>query len=327
MAAMKIICNHTFEELVSIENLLSAWQEFLRGKKNKKDVQEFQLRLMDNILALHCDLINGTYCHQGYKEFKINDPKPRTIHKATVRDRLVHHIVYRKLYPFFDRIFISDSFSCRNTKGTHKAMGRFREFAYTVSKNHTQSCWVLKCDIRKFFHSIDHQILRGILESYISDARIMTLLQGIILSFNSGRPGIGLPLGNLTSQLFCNIYMNEFDQFIKHALKQKYYIRYADDFIILSSDKEDLKAILPSIGRFLRETLKLMLHPDKVFMKRISSGIDFLGWVHFQDHRVIRTVTKKRIVKKLNIKNASSYLGLIKHGNSYKIREKLLRTL
>jgi len=313
-----------FEELVSVENLLLAWQEFLRGKKGKKDVQEFQLYLMDNILALHRDLINGNYRHQGYQEFKINDPKPRIIHKATVRDRLFHRAVYRKLYPFFDRTFICDSFSCRNAKGTHKAVKRFTSFAYIVSKNHTQACWVLKCDIKKFFHSIDQRILLDILKTCIPDARTIGLLREIIGSFNNGTPTIGLPLGNLTSQLFCNIYMNQFDQFVKHVLKIDYYIRYADDFVILSSDKQELESIIPFIGKFLEESLKLKLHPDKVFIKRIASGVDFLGWVQFADHRVLRTATKNRIMKKLNIKNASSYVGLIKHGNSYKIKEKIL---
>ena len=313
--------DHNFEELISIENLLLAWQEFLRGKKSKKDVQEFQLHLMDNILALHRDLSNGTYKHSGYRRRNINDPKPRVIHIPMVRDRLIHHTVYRKLYPFFDRAFIADSFSCRDFKGTHKAAKKFLNFAQIVSKNNTQTCWVLKCDVRKFFASIDQEVLINILDEKISDKRIVGLLKEIIGSFPAG-----LPLGNLTSQLFCNIYMNEFDQFVKHGLKIDHYIRYADDFVILSPNKEELESLIPMIADFLQESLKLELHPDKVFIKRISAGVDFLGWVHFTDHRVLRNTTKKRMMKKLNVKNISSYVGLIKHGNSYKIRENLLKT-
>lgn len=137
---MKIILSHKFEDSISIENLLLAWQEFVKGKRNKQDVQEFQFSLMDNILQLHNDLKTKTYKHGNYQQFKINDPKPRIIHKASVRDRLLHHAVYRILYPFYDKTFIADSFSCRNNKGTHKAINRFREFAYKLSRNNTKTC-------------------------------------------------------------------------------------------------------------------------------------------------------------------------------------------
>src|SRR3989344_2955229 len=148
---MKIQLSHNFEDIISTENLLEAWEEFVNGKRSKKDVQEFSLHLMDNILSLHQDLANHSYRHGGYKAFNISDPKPRSIHKANVRDRLIHHAIYRVLYPFFDRTFIADSFSCRLRKGTHKSLDRFRSFAYKASKNNTRTCWILKCDIRKFF--------------------------------------------------------------------------------------------------------------------------------------------------------------------------------
>ena len=161
---------HTYEDIIFVENLLAAWKEFVRGKRKKRDVQEFQHALMDNVLALHRDLALGTYRHGGYHAFKISDPKPRDIHKASVRDRLLHHALYRMLYPFFDRTFIADSYSCRKGKGTHRAMNHFRSFAYNVSRNHTRTCWVLKCDVRKFFasgvdflgwvHFRDHRVLR-----------------------------------------------------------------------------------------------------------------------------------------------------------------------
>lgn len=137
--------------------------------------------------------------------------------------------------------------------------------------------------------------------------------------------GRGLPLGNLTSQLLVNIYMNEFDQFVKRELKVKYYIRYADDFVILQNDKIYLQNLLPKISRFLKEKLKLQLHPDKVFIKTLASGVDFLGWIHFPYHRVLRTSTKRRMLKRLqeNIKKEAkqSYLGLLKHGNTYQLNK------
>src|SRR3990167_9154375 len=166
---MKITDSHRFEDVIHLENLLLAWQEFLPGKRKKKDVQKFQLHLMDNILALHQDLASGAYRHGGYQQFNISDPKPRIIHKATVRDRLLHRAVYRILYPFFDDTFIADSFSCRKDKGTHRAMERFKRFAYIVSKNNTKTCWILKCDIKKFFHSIDQTILLRLLSERITD--------------------------------------------------------------------------------------------------------------------------------------------------------------
>jgi RNA-directed DNA polymerase len=322
---MKIVLNHKFEDLISIDNLLLAWQEFVRGKKNKNDVQKFQFNLMDNILSLHYDLKNFIYKHGGYECFKINDPKPRTIHKASVRDRLLHHAVYRILYPFFDKTFIADSFSCRNDKGTHKAINRFRKLAYIVSKNNTKICWVLKCDIKKFFASIDQNILINILQKYIDDKNIINLIKEIIFSFKPN----GLPLGNLTSQLFANIYLNEFDQFVKHVLKARFYIRYADDFVILSEDKKYLENIIPLMDNFLRNELKLILHPDKIYVKRLNSGIDFLGWVNFFGYKTLRTKTKNRIFKKatmsLKTETINSYLGLIKHGETSGIRKELLR--
>ena len=320
---MKIQLVHKLEDLISIDNLLLAWQKFIKGKKNKKDVQEFQFNLMDNILSLHYDLKNYTYKHGNYEQFKISDPKPRTIHKASVRDRLLHHAVYRILYPFFDKTFIADSFSCRNSKGTHKAINRFRGFTNIVSKNNTKTCWVLKCDIRKFFASINQDILIYILQEYISDENIINLLKEIIFSFKPN----GLPLGNLTSQLFANVYLNELDQFVKNKLKVKYYIRYADDFVILSESKIYLEYLLPGINDYLRDKLRLMLHPDKVFIKTLYSGVDFLGWVNFSDCRVLRTKTRNRMLKRLKTSQSfeavNSYLGLLKHGNSYKIISKI----
>ena len=318
---------HTYDDIISVENLLEAWKEFLRGKRNKQDVHEFQADFMHNILLLHHDLVSQTYRHGGYQHFKIADPKPRDIHKASVRDRLLHHAIYRILYPFFDRAFTADSFSCRDRKGTHKALERFKHFSYIVSKNNTVTCWVLKCDIRKFFASIDQAILYEIIKKYITDPDILALLLNVIQSFNSGRPGFGLPLGNLTSQLFVNIYMNEFDQFMKHKLKAKFYMRYADDFVIFSDNKHEVAEMIEPIGDFLKNSLNLKLHPNKVYIKTLDSGVDFLGWIHFIDHRVLRTVTQRRMWQKLegasSSESVASYDGLLWHGNAGKLRKRL----
>ena len=279
---------------------------------------------MDNILDLHADLKSRSYEHGGYRAFNINDPKPRNIHKASVRDRLLHHAIYRVLYPFFDRTFVADSYSCRLGKGTHRAIQRFDAFARKTSKNNTRTCWILKCDIRKFFASIDQELLLSILRSYISDSDTVLLLSRVIRSFHSTEVGVGLPLGNLTSQLLVNIYMNEFDQFMKHILKAKHYIRYADDFVIISEHKSLLEKMVSIIGEFLQERLKLRLHPNKISIRTLASGVDFLGWVNFLDHRVLRTSTKKRMFNNITRKGykretVQSYRGLLSHGNSQKL--------
>ncbi|MGI0134736.1 MAG: reverse transcriptase domain-containing protein [Candidatus Micrarchaeaceae archaeon] len=323
---------HTYQDIISLENLFAAWQEFLEGKTKRTDVQEFQEHLMRNILILHHELLNKTYRHSKYEAFKISDPKPRDIHKSAVRDRLLHHAIYRVLYPYFDKRFITDSYSCRVGKGTHRALNRFQSFARKVSLNHTKTVWVLKCDIKKFFASVDHEVLLGIVAKHIGDADVRNLLSEIVGSFYSGRIGTGLPLGNLTSQLLVNVYMNEFDQYVKRRLKAKHYIRYGDDFVILSRDREWLKQLLPHIQDFLWNELRLTLHPQKVSISTVASGVDFLGWVHFPDHRVLRTATKKRMLRRVERleeedPTVQSYLGLLSHGNTYKRQQELKRRL
>jgi len=325
---MKSQLKISYEEIISLENLFTAWQEFLPGKKKKRDVQEFGAGLTDNILQLHGELANFSYVHGPYRAFNISDPKPRNIHKATVRDRVLHHAIYRKLYPFFEKIFIADSYSCQIGKGTHRAIIRLSRFYRQASKNNRRTVWVLKCDIRKFFASIDHRTLLEILASYIPDKNTLWLLGQIIKSFHFGAEGKGLPLGNLTSQLFCNVYMNEFDQFVKHKLNAKYYIRYADDFAFLLDNKSWLLSLVPKISEFLSERLKLSLHPDKIFIKTVASGVDFLGWVNFSHHRVLRNVTKRRMFKGIRHRpkneTLQSYLGLISHGDTFKLKQQVL---
>lgn len=279
---------------------------------------------MSNILALHSELKNGAYIHGGYEHFIVTDPKRRDIHKASVRDRLLHHAIYRILYPYYDTKFVHDSYSCRNNKGTHKAMNQFRRYVRKVSNNYTKTAWVLKCDIRKFFASIDQTILIQILERHIFDKRIINLLKIVLESFSSTKIGKGLPLGNLTSQLLVNIYMNEFDQWMKHVVKARYYIRYADDFVILDSDKDVLLKTLSYMVVFLGERLSLELHPHKVAITTFARGVDFLGWVHFPYHLVIRSVTRRRMLFRLKQSEykaevVASYKGLLQHGDGYKI--------
>ncbi len=320
--------NCRFEDIVSLENLFSAWEEFSKGKRSKQDVIEFRLDLTSNIFSLHQDLLAGKYQHGGYEAFNINDSKPRSIHKARVRDRLVHHAVYRVLYPLYDKKFISDSYSCRDGKGTHKAIAQFRKYARGVSQNGTRTCWVLKCDIRKFFANINHEVLLGVLHRDIQDRKILSLLESIIGSFSAADASKGLPLGNLTSQLLVNVYMNEFDHYAKQQLRLKHYIRYADDFVVLSNDKKELEAILLKFKSVLNDKLKLEVHPNKVSIETFASGVDFLGWVHFPSHTLLRTATKRRMLTRINKSESESmlqsYLGMLRHGDTHELKKRIL---
>ncbi|MBI2031478.1 MAG: RNA-dependent DNA polymerase [Candidatus Levybacteria bacterium] len=328
----------TYDNLISIENLFQAWNEFVKGKRKKKDVQEFHLNLEDNLFELHRKLKSKTYKHGDYEDFYINDPKRRHIHKAKVTDRIVHHLLYKYLYSVFDKTFIYDSYSCRLSKGTHRGVKRLENFAGEVSKNYTGECWALKLDIRKFFASVDHKILLRLLKEKIKDRNVLKLLEHVITSFNK-EEGRGIPLGNLTSQIFANIYLNELDQFVKHKLRVKYYIRYADDFIIISNTKESLFQYLHIIKEFLLNNLNLELHQQKIIFRKLSWGIDFLGYIVLPYYLLPRTKTKRRILNKVKIKikvhrsgkisdfslnqTVQSYLGVLKHANSYKILVKL----
>lgn len=206
-----------FIKICSLANLFSAWKEFKQDKSKKQDIEEFSVAVEDYIFKLHQVLMSGNYHHSSYYSFYICDPKRRHIHKPMVLDRILHQAIFRVLEPVFDKTFIFDSYSSRTSKGTHRACLRSKTLAWRLSRNNTRSVWVLKCDIKKFFDSVDHSILLKIIERKITDEKTNKLLAQIINSFET-EPGRGIPLGNLTSQLFSNVYLNELDQYIKRVL-------------------------------------------------------------------------------------------------------------
>lgn len=336
--------NNIFEKIISPENLFSAWDNFKIGKQKKKDVRLFEWELEKNIFELHRELRGRSYKHGGYKSFHIRDPKQRHIHKAEVRDRILHHAVFTVLNPIFEPTFIPDSFSCRVGKGTHKGVSALGKFIRKTGKNYSQPCLVLKCDVRKFFGTVDHEILMRILKNRIKDENAKWLLREIIDSFSSEQSDIftarGLPIGNLTFQLFANIYLNELDQFVKKELKLKHYARYTDDFVIVGNNREELENILEKICSFLKEKLSLELHPKKIVIRKQSQGIDFLGYVVLPHYQILRTKTKKRILKKMKMRigqykageidkksldqSLQSYLGVLSHADTHKLKEELL---
>ena len=260
----------------------------------------------------------------------VYDPKPRSIHKATVRDRLLHRAIYRILYPAFDAVFIHDSYSCRENKGTHKAFSQLVRYSRKMSQNNTVPMLALQMDIRKFFNNIDHVKLMRLLEKRIADQYLLCLLEKVVKSFEHS-PGKGMPLGNLTSQLFANIYMDPLDKFVKHQLKARYYIRYADDFLILGSSQDKLMGYFVEIWRFLKEELMLNLHPYKISLRKLDWGIDFVGYVAHPYYAIPRHGTAMRMLK--NIKRIddpeklsevlNSYLGYLGHVSSKKIQDEL----
>lgn len=320
---------HLYHQSISIENLFQAWNEFRVGKRNRPDVQSFEINVEDNLFKLHQQLKTKTYKHSSYTAFNIYDPKFRHIHKAKVLDRIIHHAIVSVIEPIFDKTFIYDSYSCRKNKGMHRAVKRLFVFVRRVSKNYEGRCCVLKLDIKKFFASVDHEVLLGCIRKKIEDEDLLWLIENILKSFSNGT---GIPIGNLTSQIFANIYLNELDKFIKQELNVKYYIRYADDFVIVSNNKEDLKYLIPLIDQFLRTYLKLYLHQDKIILRKYNQGIDFLGYIVLPHYVLPRTKTIKRMFRKLEEKRPldhfnqtlESYLGYLSHAYAYKLRREIL---
>ncbi len=337
------IYKELFWLIISPQALFKAWEIFKSDKRSKPDVAEFEMHLEQNIFELYRDLKNGTYQHGPYKGFWIHDPKVRRIHKATVHDRVLHHAIFRALNPIFEQTFIPNSFSCRVGKGTHKGVTKVEEMIRAESRNNTRPCYALKCDVRKFFDSVDHNVLTEIISRRVKDEKVVRLMKEIIGSFDAVRTNLfdrkGVPIGNLTSQIFANIYMNEFDQFVKQELKIKHYARYTDDFILISSDKAYLENLLPPMRDFLKTKLHLELHPKKVTLTTHHRGIDFLGYVILPEHIKMRSKTKRRIPRKLrksvqlyrrgeisetSLKSTlQSYMGVISHADAYMFGENL----
>ncbi len=330
----------SFNDVICVDNLLLAWKEFRKGKQSKNDTVRFELNLEDNLFDLHHRLDSLEWKPDPYEMFLVNDPKLRKIHKATVRDRVLYQAVYRVLYQVFDPTFIFHSYASRDCKGTHAGIIVFEKYIRQVSSNYKNSAHVVKCDIRKFFDSIDHNILFSLIQRKINDSDLVALIRKIIESFSTSS-GKGLPLGNVTSQLFANIYMNQLDQYIKRELKVKCYVRYCDDFVLISPSKEYLEHCVREIGKFCHDELKLDLHPRKVIFRKINQGIDFLGYVMLPHRRVIRVQTKRRIFRKLEKlksrndvgmvdeksleQSVQSYLGILSHCKGEKIKEQIER--
>ena len=281
---------------------------------------EYQKDLRSNLGALHNALVSGEYGHRPYQQFTIHDPKQRQIHKATVADRIVHQAIVSAIEPLFETRFIYDSYSCRIGKGTHAGVQRLQTFLRQASHNNTQKVYALKCDVRKYFASVDHEILLRLIARRVENDDVLELIRTIIMSHGAST-GTGIPLGNITSQLFANIYLHELDWFMKQTLGVKRYARYCDDFVVVSTDKSHLQSLIAPISSFLQHELQLDLHPTKVSIGSWQQGIDFLGYVLRPYATTLRSKTKRRMLARATEYNLSSYLGLCGHADAHHLSQ------
>jgi RNA-directed DNA polymerase len=251
-------------------------------------------------------------------------------------------MLYTTLSNIFDKTFFCHSFSRRIGKGTHAGVNQLHKVMRKVSRNNTQACFALKMDIQRFFDSVDHATLKSLLRKRVQDHQVLWLTDQIIDSFRSqpdSTRNIGLPLGNVTSQIFANVYLHPLDDFVKHTLRQKYYLRYCDDFIMVAHEKSQLTALIEPISDFLAQQLRLTLHPKKIIVSNMHQGIDFLGYVLFLNHRLLRTSTRRRMQRRLKTKYEAywqrqvdgthmdqclqSYLGILSHANAHHLAQSL----
>ena len=331
-----------YKKLCSLENLELAFKKARKRKTKKYYVQEFEKDLKEELNTLHNELTTLTYKPKPLRKFIIRDPKTRKIHISNFRDRIIHHALVNILEPIFEKIFIYDSYASRKNKGTHKAVERLYHFIRKVSNNgklvknpHTNNSvigYALKADIKHYFETVNYKILLKILNRKIKDKNVIWLIKRILDNFNKKTKG--MPLGNLTSQFFANVYLNDLDYFIKHKLKAKYYIRYVDDFVILHSSKKQLIKWKEEINQFLTNKLKIELHPDKSKIIPLKNSINMLGYRNFYYYKLLRKSNIKKFQRKFNntnkthieqlLKSLTGWFGYAKVANTYKLRKLLM---
>ena len=284
---------YLFEPFTDFSNLYLAAKKALKGSHNSQEALAFYFHMEKELLQLQQELIGGTYQPGAYRYFTIKDPKERRISVAPFRDRVVHHALVNILEPIYEKRFIYYSYATRKGKGTHRAIYRAQQF---LRKNR----WFLKSDVEKYFDSVDHAILKNILQRKIRDKRFLRVLFAVIN--NGGQNGKGLPVGNLTSQFLANVYLDILDKYIKQELRVKYYIRYMDDFVLFSHDKAQLKEIRQHIRLFLDRELHLQMKENATYINQRLNGLTFLGMRSFPNLIRIRNENLKRSIKKLRLR-------------------------
>lgn len=344
-----------YEKVIDYENLWQAYLNARKGKRFRGEVLEFSHNVEENLIQIQNELIWKTYEVGKYREFYVYEPKKRLIMALPFKDRVVQWAIYRVLEPILDKQYIYDSYGCRKGKGTQKAADRVQYWERKLVRSHKKP-YYLKLDISKYFYRVDHDVLMSILRRKIKDKDLLWLLEKIIRSettdfgvnlgdhhFEEERiGGMGMPIGNLTSQLFANLYLNELDQYAKHEMKLRYYIRYMDDILILHEDKQELHRVLMEIDAYLNTYLKLQLN-NKTAIRPIKDGVEYVGFRIWPTHRKLtKKMTKKMRSRLRYLKKAfargevdandvrstfMSYLGMMQHADAYRFRNKILKEL
>ncbi len=340
-----------WEQITSFENLYAAYRAAAKGKRFRKEVLAFSDNLEASLFDLQRDLQQGTYTVGRYHEFYVYEPKKRLIMALPFRDRVAQWAVYRIVNPLFAKKYIEDSYACIEGRGIHAAAKRIRYFAQLVTHQNNGGGYALKLDISKYFYRINHDVLMEMLYKWFADRELLDLLERTVRSaVPFGLPagaspgeaerifGVGMPIGNLTSQMFANLYLNDVDQYIKRELRAHCYVRYMDDMVILSGDKQQLHEYRHKIEAFLNEKLKLDLN-NKTVIRPLTLGIDFCGYRIWDSHIMLRKPTAlkmRRRLRKLQKDYAAgavdwpevkmslaSYNGMLKHCDSYRLTLKI----
>jgi hypothetical protein len=361
------------KEKIRLDELFEAYADCRANKRNTMNALSFEVDYEQKLIELREEINSGVYRPFRSIAFVVNHPVKREIFAADFRDRVVHHFIINKLNPLFEEVFIHDSYACRTGRGTHFAIARADRFIRRCSKNYTVDCYILKMDIQGFFMAIDKRILSAKLRDFINqyyhhaDKELLLKLCYKILANNPTKncfikgsrhhwrdlppdkslfhsaPFCGLPIGNLTSQIFANFYMNSFDHFIKHDLGMQYYGRYVDDFLLVHHDKNYLLSLIPKIRHFLKANLGLTLHPRKIYLQHYTKGVNFLGAFikphHITSGRRLKgnfydaiskqnRITKEHKPDKLEqaafLCSMNSYLGIMKHYDTHRLRKRML---
>ena len=322
-----------FSRIVAFDNLLAAERRAARGKRDRDSVARFEFHLERELIRLQEELIDGSYRPGAFCTFEVRDPKRRAICAAPFRDRVVHHAVCHVLEPVLERRSIHDSYACRVGKGTHAAISRARVLARRFG-------FFLKCDVRRFFASVDHVVLEDLLARLLKDRRLLALLSRIIAHGPPGAtPGVGLPIGNLTSQHFANLYLGELDHQVKERLRVAGYLRYMDDLLLFAQDKPTLHLHLAEIRRFLAERLRLGLKESATMIAPVTEGIPFLGFRVYPGTVRLNQRTRRRFRTQMRALERGASLGAldvdalgnraaslfahVAHGDSFRLRREV----
>jgi RNA-directed DNA polymerase len=328
--------DHLFDKIASFENLHLAAKKAMRGKRSKKAASSFYFHLENELVNLRLQLVSGDYRPSPYVQFEIKEPKARKICSSEFRDRVVHHAICNVIEPMFERRSVFDSYACRQGKGSHLAVRRCQEFSRKFE-------FYLKCDIRKFFESVDHQILKRLLRKVFKDTRLLKLLDIIVdHSVPGNEPGKGIPIGNLTSQHFANFYLGFLDHYLKDRLQVHGYVRYMDDFISFADDKTVLHRRLVDIEAFIAQELRLSLKAKATTIAPVTQGVPFLGFRIFRNLirlrrqnlvRLRRSVRRKeldflagRISQRDLVLSVNSLIGHVSHVSSLGERRRIFET-